>query len=112
MDIVRLKEKLGEIADPRRSWGNLRHKLEDILVIGLATLLCNGSDFEDMEEFGLERETDMIFREDACQAGKGHAPENLNILRKMALSLLRAAENPRVQGSRKMSGPKNGSLHL
>ena len=49
---------------------------------------------------------DMIFREDACQAGKGHAPENLNILRKMALSLLRAAENPRVQGNRKMSGPK------
>jgi hypothetical protein len=59
MDIVRLKEKLGEITDPRRPWGNLRHKLEDILVIGLATLLCNGSDFEDMEEFGLERETEL-----------------------------------------------------
>ena len=49
---------------------------------------------------------DMIFREDACQASKGHAPENLNVLRKMALSLLRAAETPRAQGSRKMSGPK------
>jgi hypothetical protein len=59
MDIVRLKEKLGEITDPRRSWGNLRHKLEDILVIGLATSLCNGSDFGDMEEFGLERETEL-----------------------------------------------------
>jgi len=59
MDIVRLKEKQGEIADPRRPWGNLRHKLEDILVIGLATLLCNGSDFEDMEEFGLEREKEL-----------------------------------------------------
>jgi hypothetical protein len=34
----------------------LRHKLEDILVIGLAALLCNGEDFEDMEAFGQERE--------------------------------------------------------
>ena len=59
MDIARLKEKLGEIPDHRRPWGNLRHKLEDILVIGLATLLCNGSDFEDMEEFGLERESEL-----------------------------------------------------
>jgi len=59
MDIVRLKEKLGEIPDPRRPWGNLRHNLVDILVIGLATLLCNGSDFEDMEMFGLEREKEL-----------------------------------------------------
>ena len=59
MDIARLKEKLGEIADPRRPWGNLRHNLVDILVIGLATLLCNGSDFEDMEMFGLEREMEL-----------------------------------------------------
>ena len=54
MDIVRLKEKLGKIPDPRRQWGNLRHKLEDILVIALAALLCNGEDFEDMEAFGQE----------------------------------------------------------
>ena len=59
MDIARLKEKLGGIQDPRRPWGNLRHNLVDILVIGLATLLCNGSDFEDMEMFGLEREMEL-----------------------------------------------------
>ena len=59
MDIVRLKEKLGEIPDQRRPWGNLRHKLVDILVIGLTTLLCNGSDYEDMEAFGLEREKEL-----------------------------------------------------
>ena len=59
MDIMRLKVKLGEIPDHRRPWGNLRHKLEDILVIGLLTLLCNGSDFEDMEAFGREREQDL-----------------------------------------------------
>jgi predicted transposase YbfD/YdcC len=49
---------------------------------------------------------DMIFREDAAQVSKGHAPENLNILRKMALSLLRAGEDPRLIGKKKMSGPK------
>jgi predicted transposase YbfD/YdcC len=59
MDIVRLKEKLGEIPDPRRPWGNLRHNLVDILVIGLTTLLCNGSDFDDMEAFGREREAEL-----------------------------------------------------
>ena len=59
MDIVRLKEKLKEIPDERRPWGNLRHKLEDILVIGLTTLLCNGSDYEDMETFGQEREAEL-----------------------------------------------------
>ncbi|MDR2483278.1 MAG: transposase family protein [Treponema sp.] len=59
MDRVRLQEKLGNIPDPRRPWGNLRHKLEDILVIGLAALLCNGEDFEDMEAFGLEREAEL-----------------------------------------------------
>ena len=59
MDIVRLKEKLGEVEDPGRPWGNLRHNLVDILVIGLATLPCNGSDFEDMEMFGQEREPEF-----------------------------------------------------
>jgi hypothetical protein len=58
MDIARLQEKLGTIPDPRQPGRNLRHKLEDILVIGLAALLCNGEDFEDMEDFGLEREAE------------------------------------------------------
>jgi hypothetical protein len=39
--------------------GNIRHKLEDILVIGLVTLICNGQDFEDMEVFGREREAEL-----------------------------------------------------
>ena len=59
MDIVCLKEKLGQRPDPKRPCGNFRHKLEGILVIELATLLCNGSDFEGMEEFGRERETEF-----------------------------------------------------
>jgi len=49
---------------------------------------------------------DMVFGEDACKVSKGHAPENLNILRKVALSLLRAAQNPEYQSKKRMSGPK------
>jgi hypothetical protein len=41
-DIARLQEKLGSIPDPQRPWENLRHKLEDILVIGLTALLQRG----------------------------------------------------------------------
>jgi predicted transposase YbfD/YdcC len=59
MDIGGLTERIKEIPDPRRAWGNLRHKLEDIFVIGLATLLCGGEDFEDMEQFGLSREREL-----------------------------------------------------
>ncbi len=43
--------------DPRRTdRGNIRHRLEDIIIIGLSTLICGGEDFPDMEEFGKERE--------------------------------------------------------
>jgi len=49
---------------------------------------------------------DVVFGEDASRVSKGHAPENLNILRKMALSLLRASENPQAKGKKRMTGPK------
>ena len=45
------------IEDPRRTdRGHILHKLEDIIIIGLCTLLCNGEDFADMEAFGELRE--------------------------------------------------------
>ncbi len=56
MDIKRLQENIGCVTDPRRQWGNLRHKLEDILIIGLCTMIGMGEDFTDMEMFGKERE--------------------------------------------------------
>ena len=34
----------------------MRHKLEDMIVIGLLSTICLGEDFADMEEFGKERE--------------------------------------------------------
>jgi predicted transposase YbfD/YdcC len=59
MDIGKLKEKLERVTDPRRQRGNLRYNLEAVPVIGLATLVCDGEDFEDMEVFGREREEEL-----------------------------------------------------
>lgn len=57
MNTEELKASLKKMKDPRRTdRGNIRHKLEDIIIIGLCTLICNGSDFADMEEFGKERQ--------------------------------------------------------
>lgn len=57
MKIQKLTERLSHLTDPRRTrYGNIRHKLEDIIVIGLCTVICGGEDFADMEEFGRERE--------------------------------------------------------
>ena len=60
MEIEKAAERLRAQEDPRRTEReNIRHKLEDIIIIGLCTLICNGEDFADMadmEEFGKERE--------------------------------------------------------
>ena len=57
MKLQTLAERLSELTDPRRtSHGNIRHKLEDIIAIGLCTVICGGEDFVDMEDFGKERE--------------------------------------------------------
>lgn len=58
MKIDKLKIKLESIQDPRRtSCGNIRHKLGDIIIIGLCTLICGGEDFADMEEVGIQRQS-------------------------------------------------------
>ena len=57
MNIERLKEEIKSIQEPRRTrYGNVRHKLEDIIIIGLCTLICGGEDFADMEAFGKSRQ--------------------------------------------------------
>ena len=43
---------------------------------------------------------DIVFGEDACKVSKGYAPENLNIVQKVALSLLWAARNPEYQSKK------------
>ena len=45
-------ERLSELTDTRRQWGNLRHKLVDIVFIGLVSVICGGTDFEHMEDTG------------------------------------------------------------
>lgn len=53
MRIESLKEEIKNIKEPRQTrYGNIRHKLEDILIIGLYTVIYGGEDFIDMEEFG------------------------------------------------------------
>ena len=39
----------------RTKYGNIRHKFEDIIIIGLCTVIYGGEDFADMEEFGKTR---------------------------------------------------------
>ncbi len=57
MELEELRTALQGIEDPRRTErGHILHKLEDIIIIGLCTLICNGQDFTDMEEFGKARE--------------------------------------------------------
>jgi hypothetical protein len=41
---------------PTSKLGNIRHKLEDIIIIGLCSVMSCGEDFVDMEEFGKDRE--------------------------------------------------------
>ena len=57
MEIEKAAERLRAQEDRRRTErGNIRHKPEDVIIIGLCILICNGEDFADMEEFGKERE--------------------------------------------------------
>ena len=57
MNIEELKMGIKNIKEPRRTgYGNIRHKLEDIIIIGLCTVICGGEDFADMEAFGKSRQ--------------------------------------------------------
>ena len=55
-ELIRLKTNLAEINDPRRTWGNLRHKLVDMLIIALCAIIIGEDEFDAMEDWGLERE--------------------------------------------------------
>ena len=56
MNIETLKNGICGSTEPRRtSHGNIRHRLEDIIIIALCTIICGGEDFTDMEVFGKER---------------------------------------------------------
>ena len=56
--IETLKRKIEQkMQDPRRTeYGNIRHKLWEMLIIALCSGISKGEDYDDMEEFGIERE--------------------------------------------------------
>ena len=49
-------EYFGELPDPRRDNGRLRHDLVDIVAIALCAVLCGAESFVAMEEFALSKE--------------------------------------------------------
>ena len=51
-DIYKMQEALRGVDDPRRQWGFIRHKLLDILVIGLCSITVRGEGFDEMEDLG------------------------------------------------------------
>jgi predicted transposase YbfD/YdcC len=56
-EVARMRESLSEIKDWRRQWGNILHKLTDVLVIGLTTILGGWDEFTVMEDFGKAKES-------------------------------------------------------
>jgi hypothetical protein len=52
-DVMEMNKYMGGINEPRRTvYGNIRHKLIDIIVIAFTAVLCGYDEFEEMEEFG------------------------------------------------------------
>ena len=56
IDIEELLAGLSGIEDKRRQWGNLRHKLTDILFIILCAIMCGMEDIDGIAIFGEERQ--------------------------------------------------------
>ena len=52
LSIKRLREMSRTIKDPRRSWGNKRHELVEILSIALLALMGGADSWEDLTLFG------------------------------------------------------------
>ena len=56
-NIQKLIKATAQIPDPRRSWGNKRHKLADILVIAFCAIICGARSYDDFPIFGKARYT-------------------------------------------------------
>ena len=57
MNIQTLIKATKQINDPRRQWGNLRHKLSDVLVIAFCAIICGAQTYDDLADFGKHRYT-------------------------------------------------------
>jgi predicted transposase YbfD/YdcC len=56
-NIQKLIKGTKQIDDPRRQWGNLRHKLSDVLVIAFCAIICGAQTYDDLALFGKVRYT-------------------------------------------------------
>jgi len=54
-DVNKLREIVSKLVDSRRRWGNLRHKLDDIIIISLLSYMSNKKNFKDIVEFAKDR---------------------------------------------------------
>lgn len=52
----KLVESAKSVPDTRRQWGNILHKLSDILVIAFCAIICGAQTYEDLEIFGKAKE--------------------------------------------------------
>jgi predicted transposase YbfD/YdcC len=50
-----LQESLSRIEDPRRQWGNIRHKLIDMLVIPFVAVLSGLTEWDEIREFAEQK---------------------------------------------------------
>jgi predicted transposase YbfD/YdcC len=59
---------------------------------------------------------DMTFREDDSRVRKGHSPENMSLIRRWTLNMLKTAQKNikgiSIKGLRKKAGWGNGTLDL
>ena len=68
IDVNELLAGLAEIKDKRRQWGNLRHKLTDILFIILCAIMCGMQDIAEEKLNQYMKELDEI---DAAESKPG-----------------------------------------
>jgi hypothetical protein len=52
----RLEESIGKLPDAREQKRDFRHKLVDIVIIAFTAVLCGLDEYEEIEEFGREKE--------------------------------------------------------
>ena len=50
MNIHTLIKATKQIDDLRRQWGNLRHKLSDVLVIAFCAIICGAQAYDDLAD--------------------------------------------------------------
>jgi len=55
-NMKKLIKSAESVPDFRRPWGNLQHKLSDILVIAFCAIICGAQTYRDLEVFGKAKE--------------------------------------------------------